>query len=94
MWRDLFLIAGGLFLVRKATTEIQHKVQPEPASTVFAARRATAGFAAVIVQIIALDLVFSIDSILTADGMTDQLPITFAAVIIAVGLMFAAAELV
>ncbi len=91
-WRDLILIAGGLFLVWKATTEIQHKVQPEPAPSVFAAQRATVGFAAVIVQIIALDLVFSIDSILTAVGMTSHLPIMFAAVIIAVGVMFLAAE--
>lgn len=91
-WRDLILITGGLFLVWKATTEIQHKVQPEPAPTVFAAKRATAGFAAVIVQIIALDVVFSIDSILTAVGMTSHLPIMFAAVIIAVGVMFLAAE--
>ena len=91
-WRDLILIAGGLFLVWKATTEIQHKVQPEPAPTVFAATRATVGFSAVIIQIIAVALVFSIDSILTAVGMTSHLPIMFAAVIIAVGVMFLAAE--
>lgn len=90
-WRDLILIAGGLFLVWKATTEIQHKMQPEPAPSVFGARRAAAGFAAVIVQIVALDVVFSIDSILTAVGMTTHIPIMVAAVVIAVSIMFAAA---
>lgn len=91
-WRDLILIAGGLFLVWKATTEIQHKMQPEPAPTVFASKRATVGLTAVIAQIVALDVVFSIDSILTAVGMTTHIPIMVAAVIIAVGVMFAAAE--
>lgn len=91
-WRDLILISGGLFLVWKATTEIQHKMQPAPAPTVFTAKHATAGMAAVIAQIIALDVVFSIDSILTAVGMTTHVPIMVAAVIVAVGVMFAAAE--
>ncbi len=91
-WRDLILIVGGLFLVWKATTEIQHKVTPEPAQTVFKAGQATAGFAAVIVQIIALDAVFSVDSILTAVGMTTHLPIMVIAVVVAVGVMFAAAS--
>lgn len=90
-WRDLILIAGGLFLVWKATTEIQHKMQPEPAPSVFGARQATAGFAAVIMQIVALDVVFSIDSILTAVGMTTHIPIMVVAVVIAVAIMFAAA---
>lgn len=90
-WRDLILIVGGLFLVWKATTEIQHKMQPAPAPSVFGAKPATAGFAAVIVQIIALDVVFSIDSILTAVGMTTHIPIMVAAVVIAVAIMFAAA---
>ncbi len=89
-WRDLILIAGGIFLVWKATTEIQQKVQPQPADTLFKSK-ATAGLTAVIIQIILLDLVFSVDSILTAIGMTNHLPIMVAAVIIAVGVMFAAA---
>ncbi|GGE39736.1 TerC family protein [Actibacterium pelagium] len=91
-WRDLILISGGLFLVWKATTEIQHKVQPEPAQTVFASKPVQVGLTAVIIQIVALDLVFSIDSILTAVGMTSHLPIMVAAVVIAVAVMFAAAE--
>lgn len=89
-WRDLILIAGGIFLVWKATTEIQQKVQPQPADTVFKSK-ATAGLAAIITQIVLLDIVFSVDSILTAIGMTNELPIMVAAVIIAVGVMFAAA---
>lgn len=89
-WRDLILIGGGLFLVWKATTEIQHKVQPTPAKSVFA-DKATTTLAAVIAQIVALDVVFSVDSILTAIGMTDVLPIMVAAVIVAVGIMFLAA---
>lgn len=88
-WRDLILIAGGIFLVWKATTEIQHKVQPEPAHTVFQTK-AAAGFMAVTFQIILLDMVFSVDSILTAVGMTTHLPIMYAAVIIAVAVMFVA----
>lgn len=90
-WRDLILIAGGLFLVWKSTTEIQHKMQPEPAPSVFGTSPATVGFAAVIVQIVALDVVFSIDSILTAVGMTTHIPIMVVAVVIAVSIMFAAA---
>lgn len=89
-WRDLILIGGGVFLVWKATTEIQHKVQPEPADTVFS-KGATSAFATVIVQIVLLDVVFSVDSILTAVGMTEHIPVMVAAVIIAVGVMFLAA---
>ena len=92
-WRDLILIAGGLFLVWKATTEIHHNVDPDAEEPTRAARPA-AGFASAIVQILALDLVFSIDSILTAVGMTHHLPIMIVAVIVAVGAMlFAAAPL-
>ena len=90
-WRDLILIAGGLFLVWKATKEIHHAVDPHPAEDVFKpAQAAGMGFTTAIVQILALDLVFSFDSILTAVGMTDQLPIMAVAVIIAVGLMMLA----
>ncbi len=88
-WRDLILIAGGVFLVWKATTEIQHKVTPEPADTVFA-EKVTTTLAATLVQIVLLDAVFSIDSILTAIGMTDELPIMVAAVVVAVAVMFLA----
>lgn len=90
-WRDLILIAGGIFLVWKATTEIHHTVDPDPANTVFKAEKASLGFAAAITQIILLDMVFSIDSILTAVGMTDHLPVMVAAVCVAVSIMFLAA---
>ncbi|HET9160507.1 MAG TPA: TerC family protein [Caulobacteraceae bacterium] len=92
-WRDLILIAGGLFLVWKATSEIRNSVDPAHDSQDHGAKMKVAGtFVGAIIQILLLDLVFSIDSILTAVGMTDQLPIMFAAVIIAVGLMLLAAD--
>jgi len=90
-WRDLILLAGGLFLVWKATSEIHHTVDAEQTDDLLDKKgKAKLGFAAAIVQILALDLVFSIDSILTAVGMTDHLPIMMAAVIVAVGLMLVA----
>jgi predicted tellurium resistance membrane protein TerC len=92
-WRDLILLGGGLFLVWKATTEIGHSVDPHRSDELFDKRRtASLGFTAAIVQILALDIVFSIDSILTAVGMTDHLPIMVVAVIVAVGLMLLAAN--
>jgi predicted tellurium resistance membrane protein TerC len=94
-WRDLILMAGGLFLVWKATREIHEAMDPEHPSGDSVAekrrqRRPAMGFASAIVQILLLDLVFSVDSILTAVGMTDHLPIMAAAVIIAVALMLVA----
>ena len=90
-WRDLILLAGGLFLVWKATSEIHHTMDPEVTDDLLDKRGKVAlGFGAAIVQILALDVVFSIDSILTAVGMTEHLPIMIAAVIIAVGLMLVA----
>jgi predicted tellurium resistance membrane protein TerC len=90
-WRDLILIAGGLFLVWKATKEIHHSVDRDPGDDMFETAKPTLGFAAAITQIILLDLVFSIDSIITAVGMTDHVPIMFLAVIVAVALMLTAA---
>jgi len=90
-WRDFILIAGGLFLVWKATKEIHHNVDRDPGEDMFDNARPTLGFGAAIVQIILLDLVFSIDSIITAVGMTDHVPIMFVAVIVAVALMVTAA---
>ncbi|HWW65083.1 MAG TPA: TerC family protein [Sphingomonadaceae bacterium] len=91
-WRDLILIAGGLFLVWKATKEIHHNVDHNPQGDMFdGGKTAAVGFGAAIVQIILLDLVFSIDSIITAVGMTDHVPIMFVAVIVAVGVMATAA---
>jgi predicted tellurium resistance membrane protein TerC len=83
-WRDLILIGGGLFLVWKATKEIHHNVDQSDEEEVFDAKKAGIGFAAAILQILLLDLVFSLDSIITAVGMTDHVPIMFIAVIVAV----------
>jgi predicted tellurium resistance membrane protein TerC len=92
-WRDIILIAGGLFLVWKATTEIHHTMDPEPTDEVLDKKAPVAmNFGAAIVQILLLDIVFSIDSILTAVGMTDHLPIMIVAVIVAVALMLVAAD--
>jgi predicted tellurium resistance membrane protein TerC len=91
-WRDLILIAGGLFLVWKATKEIHHTIDPHPSGDVFDTGRAAIGFGAAIFQILLLDMVFSIDSILTAVGMTDHLPIMVVAVVTAVVVMLFAAD--
>jgi len=92
-WRDIILIAGGLFLVWKATKEIHHTVDPTPTHDVLDKKAVVAAnFGATIFQIILLDLVFSIDSILTAVGMTDHVPIMVVAVIIAVTVMMLAAD--
>ncbi|GAA0426599.1 TerC family protein [Pseudomonas extremaustralis] len=91
-WKDMILIAGGLFLVWKATTEIHHSMDPEPEEKVSTSKVVTIGFAAAIGQILMLDLVFSIDSIITAVGMTEHLPIMIIAVVASVIVMLVAAE--
>ncbi|WP_267356501.1 MULTISPECIES: TerC family protein [unclassified Methylobacterium] len=88
-WRDLILIGGGLFLLWKATKEIHHSVDPEPKSE---EPGGSLGFGAAIGQILLLDLVFSIDSIITAVGMTEHVPVMMVAVIVAVAVMLLAAE--
>lgn len=89
--RDLILIAGGAFLIWKATTEIREKMQPDHEGALLGEAKATATFGAVIAQVIVLDLVFSLDSILTAVGMTPHLPIMVVAVVVAVSVMALAA---
>ena len=91
-WRDLILIGGGLFLVWKATREIHHKVDPDPGPDMLSPAAAGTGIAVTVVQILLLDVVFSIDSIITAVGMTDHIPIMVVAVIIAVATMLLAAD--
>ena len=92
-WRDLILIAGGLFLLWKATKEIHGMVDPKPSDDVLDKRAVVAAnFGSVIFQIILIDMVFSVDSILTAVGMTDHLPIMITAVIVTVGIMLVAAD--
>lgn len=90
--RDLILLAGGLFLIWKATSEIHQTMSGEGHGEGNVAAKAVLGVGAAIVQIIALDMVFSIDSILTAVGMTDHLPVMIVAVVVAVGLMLLAAD--
>ncbi len=89
-WRDLILLAGGLFLIWKATKEIHHNVDMDAGPDVFEPT-ARIGVAAAIGQIIVLDIVFSVDSIVTAVGMTDHVPIMVIAVVITVGIMLFAA---
>ncbi len=91
-WRDLILIAGGLFLVWKATKEIHHKVDPDPGSDSLNPTSAASSVAVVIGQILVLDMVFSVDSIITAVGMTPHLPIMVTAVIVTVLIMLVAAD--
>jgi len=94
-WRDLILIAGGLFLLWKATKEIHHAVDPVDSDDLLDKSKKDAvinNVGSAIVQIILLDLVFSIDSILTAVGMTDHVPIMMAAVVIAVTVMLLASD--
>lgn len=92
-WKDMILIAGGLFLVWKATSEIHHSMTPQSEEkTESVSSKVTLGFAAAIGQILMLDLVFSIDSIITAVGMTEHLPIMVIAVVVAVLVMLLASE--
>ncbi|QIE28399.1 hypothetical protein SBC1_65030 (plasmid) [Caballeronia sp. SBC1] len=90
-WRDLILIAGGAFLVWKATTEIHHHVSGEGANGDGVVKTSTLTPWSAIGQILVLDLVFSIDSIVTAVGMTEHIPIMFVAVVGAVSVMMFAA---
>ena len=91
-WKDMILIAGGLFLVWKATKEIHHSVDPSDHGEDFIASSAINSFGAAIGQILLLDLVFSVDSIITAVGMTPHLPIMVIAVVAAVTVMLVAAN--
>ena len=87
--RDLILILGGLFLIGKSTYEIHDKLEGEEGH---ASKRVAASFVSVIVQIMLLDIVFSLDSVITAVGMVDELWVMIAAVMVAVGIMMVSAE--
>ena len=94
-WKDMILIAGGLFLLWKATKEIHHSVDPSKSEDMLEKDKTDvviSNVGSAIFQIILLDLVFSIDSILTAVGMTDHLPIMVVAVLVAVTVMLVAAD--
>ena len=86
--RDLILIGGGLFLLAKATIEIHEHLEGEEGHT---SARVLPSFAAVITQIAVLDIVFSLDSVITAVGMADEISIMITAVILAVGVMMLSA---
>jgi predicted tellurium resistance membrane protein TerC len=88
--RDIILIAGGLFLIVKATQEVHAAIAGEEEEHQPSAVKAT--FSAVVVQIVIIDAIFSIDSIITAVGMADHVEIMIAAVVVAIGVMYVAAE--
>jgi predicted tellurium resistance membrane protein TerC len=88
--RDLILLFGGLFLIYKATTELHEKLEGHEATK--SAGGASVTFASVIAQIMILDIVFSLDSVITAVGMADDLGVMIAAVVISVGVMMVAAK--
>jgi predicted tellurium resistance membrane protein TerC len=90
-WHDIILIAGGLFLIAKATHELHAHVE-EQAGSNQAAVGAGRAFLAIVAQLIVIDLVFSIDSIVTAIGMAQDIRIMVAAILIAVGTMYVASE--
>jgi len=87
--RDLILLLGGVFLLGKSTHEIHDKLEGAEGH---ASAKVAASFASVIVQILLLDIVFSLDSVITAVGMADELAIMIAAVVLAVGVMLVAAS--
>ena len=89
-WRDLILHAGGLFLIVKGTLEIHAMVEPDLKKPVQVSK--ASAFFQVIFTIMVMDMIFSIDSILTAIGMTDKLGVMIAAVVIAIVVMISAAE--
>ena len=87
--RDMILIGGGLFLLGKATLEIHERLEGEEAHE---SARVAPSFSAVILQIMLLDIVFSLDSVITAVGMADDLAIMVTAVVVSVGIMLFSAE--
>ena len=86
-WRDIILIAGGLFLLVKGTREIHDEIEHEEKALTHAV---SGSFAAIVAQIVVIDMVFSVDSILTAVGMVDDVEVMIAAVIVAILVMYAA----
>lgn len=87
--RDLIMLSGGLFLLAKATTELYSKL--EGAAEEHQQSGSSKGFTLLLLQIVLLDIVFSIDSVITAVGLTQHLPIMVVAVVVAVGVMMASA---
>ena len=92
-WKDLILIAGGLFLVYKAVTEIHHKLEGAEEEHGAGGRKAVT-FGSVIAQILVLDLVFSLDSVITAVGMTENLVVIITVVVLSFGIMLFASRFI
>jgi predicted tellurium resistance membrane protein TerC len=90
--RDLILIGGGLFLIAKSTFEIHERLEGPGAHKTGDTVKVAASFGSVIVQILLLDIVFSLDSVITAVGLVDELPVMVAAIVIAVGVMLVSAK--
>jgi predicted tellurium resistance membrane protein TerC len=90
--RDLILIVGGLFLIVKSTQEVHGEIEGGGEEEGGIKPVAAAGFASIIAQIVVIDMIFSIDSIITAVGMVDIVEVMIAAVILAIGIMYVAAE--
>ncbi|MCB9854404.1 MAG: TerC family protein [Phycisphaerales bacterium] len=88
--RDLIMLVGGLFLIAKATYEIHHNIEGPDEKDV-EMKKAVASMGAALMQIVVIDIVFSLDSVITAVGMADSIYIMIAAVVISVGIMLAAA---
>jgi predicted tellurium resistance membrane protein TerC len=86
-WRDIILIAGGLFLLVKGTREIHQEIEHEEK---LLSRAASGTFAGIIIQLVLIDIVFSVDSILTAIGMADDVEVMIAAVVVAMIVMYVA----
>lgn len=91
-WRDIILIAGGFFLVWKSTSEIHQTVDPDPGPDSLNPNVVVTSIGTVVLQILLLDAVFSVDSIITAVGMTEHIPIMVVAVVCTVLAMLLAAE--
>jgi predicted tellurium resistance membrane protein TerC len=88
-WRDLILLLGGLFLIVKGTREIHHSIEGEEDGTL-GAKAASSSMTSAILQIALIDLVFSVDSIITAVGMADHIEVMIAAVAVAILVMYLA----
>jgi predicted tellurium resistance membrane protein TerC len=88
-WKDLILLGGGFFLIWKSTKEIHHNLEGHQEETMTS--KARASFGAVLVQIAMIDIIFSLDSVITAVGMVEHVPVMVAAIVIAVLVMMLAA---
>ena len=91
-WRDIILIGGGAFLIAKAVHEIHREVEGRNKPDEPGAVRPRAAFSLIIVQLVLIDLVFSLDSIITAIGMSEHIEVMIAAVVIAMIVMYLAAD--